>query len=141
LVDIIIGVLGYHRGMKVHPATRTFQALRIHVNREMDELDQGLRAAEKLLAPGGRIAAVSFHSLEDRRVKRFLLDRSGSNPRGSRHRPPEQAVGPAPTFELLRRGTIKPSNEETRKNPRARSARLRVAIRTNAPAWSEQEAA
>jgi 16S rRNA (cytosine1402-N4)-methyltransferase len=141
LVDIIIGVLGYHRGMKVHPATRTFQALRIHVNREMDELDQGLRAAEKLLAPGGRIAAVSFHSLEDRRVKRFLLDRSGSNPRGSRHQPPEQAVGPAPTFELLRRGTIKPSKEETRKNPRARSARLRVAIRTNAPAWSEQEAA
>jgi 16S rRNA (cytosine1402-N4)-methyltransferase len=141
LVDVIISVLGYHRGMKVHPATRTFQALRIYVNRELDELDQGLRAAEKLLAPGGRMAIVSFHSLEDRRVKQFLLDRSGSNPRGSRHLPPEQVSGPMPTFELLRRGTIKPSKAEAKANPRARSARLRVAIRTDAPAWSEQVAA
>jgi 16S rRNA (cytosine1402-N4)-methyltransferase len=116
------------------PATRTFQALRIAVNDELAALDRGLAAAERLLAPGGRLAVVSFHSLEDRRVKEFLRHRAGEAPRSSRHEPPAiRAL--APSFRLLHRRPIKPSAEEVMRNPRARSARLRAAERTAAPPW------
>ncbi len=118
------------------PATRTFQALRIYVNDELGELDHGLAAAEKVLGPGGRLAVVSFHSLEDRRVKEFLKLRSGTAPRTSRHMPVGDAIAAAPTFQLLRRGVAKPSAQETAANPRARSARLRAAERTGAPSWA-----
>ncbi|HEX3885774.1 MAG TPA: 16S rRNA (cytosine(1402)-N(4))-methyltransferase RsmH [Stellaceae bacterium] len=114
-------------------ATRTFQALRIAVNDELGELDRGLEAAERLLMPGGRVAVVAFHSLEDGRVKNFLRRRSGTAPAGSRHAPP-RASGPAPSFALLSRRPVKPSAAETSANPRARSARLRAAERTAAPA-------
>jgi len=116
------------------PATRTFQALRIAVNDELGELDRGLAAAEQLLMPGGRLAVVSFHSLEDRRVKAFLGRRSEQAPRGSRHRP-IPADRPAPSFRLLWRRAVKAGAEEIAANPRARSARLRAAERTAAPAW------
>ena len=120
----------------IDPATRTFQALRIYVNDELGELDRGLRAAERLLAAAGRLAVVSFHSLEDRRVKRFLAARSGRLPRPSRHAPaaPE---GPAPTFRLIARKAITPGADEVAANRRARSARLRTAERTAAPVWEE----
>jgi 16S rRNA (cytosine1402-N4)-methyltransferase len=116
------------------PATRTFQALRIAVNDELGELDRGLAAAERLLMPGGRLAVVSFHSLEDARVKSFLRRRSETM-RGSRHLPPLPG-GPAPSFVLQSRRPIRPGAEEVAGNPRARSARLRAAERTGAPALS-----
>jgi 16S rRNA (cytosine1402-N4)-methyltransferase len=118
----------------IDPATRTFQALRIRVNDEIDELRRALVAAEQLLAPGGWLAVVSFHSLEDREVKAFLRDRSGSGGRGSRHRP-EAGDRRAPSFRLAARRAIRPGEAECRANPRARSARLRAAQRTDAPAW------
>jgi 16S rRNA (cytosine1402-N4)-methyltransferase len=118
-------------GAGLDPATRTFQALRIAVNDELGELDRGLAAAERLLAPGGRLAVVSFHSLEDRRVKEFLRWRSETAPRPSRHEPTAETA--APSFRLLHRRAIKPSAEEVAHNPRARSARLRAAERTAAP--------
>ena len=124
----------------IDPATRTFQALRIHVNDELDELDHGLSAAERLLRPGGRLAVVSFHSLEDRQVKRFLTERSGAAPRASRHLP-EAGGGRPPTFRLMQRKPVTPGKAELAANPRARSARLRAAIRTDAPAWQEGRAA
>jgi len=117
----------------IDPATRTFQALRIAVNEELDELDRGLAAAERLLEPGGRLAVVAFHSLEDRRVKDFLRRRSADAPKASRHAPATR--GPAPSFRLISRKPVAPSAEETLRNPRARSARLRAAERTDAPAW------
>jgi 16S rRNA (cytosine1402-N4)-methyltransferase len=116
------------------PATRTFQALRIAVNDELGELDRGLAAAEQLLAPGGRLAVVSFHSLEDRRVKEFLRRRSDMAPRASRHRP-LGTEAPPPSFTLLTRRAVKPSVAEIAHNPRARAARLRSAARTAAPPW------
>jgi 16S rRNA (cytosine1402-N4)-methyltransferase len=116
----------------IDPATRTFQALRIAVNDELAELDRGLSAAEILLASGGRLAAVSFHSLEDRRVKTFLKSRSSASERRSR-RLPFEAEPPQPTFRLLTRKAIRPSEAEIERNPRARSARLRGAERTAAP--------
>lgn len=116
------------------PATRTFQALRIAVNDELDELERGLAAAEQLLAPGGRLAVVSFHSLEDRRVKEFLRRRSDMAPRASRHRP-VGAGSPPPSFTLVTRRAVKPSVAEIAHNPRARAARLRAAARTAAPPW------
>jgi 16S rRNA (cytosine1402-N4)-methyltransferase len=119
-------------GDGIDPATRTFQALRIAVNDELGEVDRGLEAAESLLAAGGRLAVVSFHSLEDRRVKEFLRERAGEAARPSRHLP-AAALGPAPTFRLLARGAVKPSAAECAANPRARSARLRAAERTRAP--------
>ena len=125
----------------IDPATRTFQALRIHVNDELGELDRALAAAERLLAPGGRLAVVAFHSLEDRRVKAFLRSRAGHAPRASRHLPMAQEEGRAPTFTLIKTGAIKPGTEETAANPRARSARLRGAERTQAPAWPGEQAA
>lgn len=120
---------------KIHPATRTFQALRILVNDELGELARALAAAERLLAPAGRLAVVAFHSLEDAIVKAFLVERSGRLPGGSRHRPERPAAARQPSFSLARAGAIKPSKAQTAANPRARSARLRVALRTAAPAW------
>jgi 16S rRNA (cytosine1402-N4)-methyltransferase len=117
------------------PATRTFQALRISVNDELGELDRGLTAAERLLMPGGRLAVVSFHSLEDARVKTFLRRRSEEE-RGSRHRPPRPGGG-APSFLLHSRRPVRPGADETARNPRARSARLRTAERTAAPPFAE----
>lgn len=127
-------------GPAIHPATRTFQALRIAVNRELEELAQGLAAAERLLRPGGRLAVVSFHSLEDRIVKRFLSARSGRAPQPSRHAPPAGAAA-APSFHLLFQGARQPDEAEIAANPRARSARLRAASRTEAPAWPFDAAA
>jgi len=112
-------------------ATRTFQALRIAVNDELGELDRGLAAAERLLMPGGRLAVVSFQSLDDARVKSFLRQRSEAS-RGSRHLPPRPDGG-APSFTLLSRRPLRPGPAEIARNPRARSARLRGAERTNAP--------
>lgn len=113
---------------ETHPATKTFQALRIAVNGELDELEQGLQGAENILADGGRLAVVTFHSLEDRIVKNFLRKRAGREARGSRHRP-EVAVVQHITFKLDHSKAIMPASEELRGNPRARSAKLRVATR------------
>ena len=118
----------------IDPATRTFQALRIKVNDELGELQRGLAAAERLLNPGGWLAVVSFHSLEDREVKNFLRQRAGEADRGSRHRP-DTGARRTPSFRLASRKALKPGDAEIRRNPRARSARLRAAQRTDAPAW------
>jgi 16S rRNA (cytosine1402-N4)-methyltransferase len=139
LAAVVRRALGYRQGQKSDPATRTFQAIRIHLNAELDELEQGLRAAERSLRPGGRLAVVTFHSLEDRIVKRFFRTRSGATPAGSRHRP-MAAKGPAPTFEQVAK-PVSPSETELARNPRARSARLRTAVRTAAPAWDQEKAA
>jgi len=112
------------------PATRTFQAIRIHVNDELGELTRGLVAAERALAPGGRLAVVSFHSLEDRLVKRYFIDRSGTAPRGSRHLPERSAAAPRAAFERPAK-PVRPTDAEVARNPRARSATLRVARRTS----------
>ena len=135
LAAVVRKALGYRQGQKSDPATRTFQAIRIHLNAELDELEQGLRAAERALVPGGRLAVVTFHSLEDRIVKRFLKSRSGATPAGSRHRP-EAASGPAPSFGQVKK-LVSASERELAINPRARSARLRSAVRTDAPAWDQ----
>lgn len=121
-------------GERIHPATRTFQALRIHVNGELDELTAALHAAERLLRPGGRLVTVTFHSLEDRIVKQFLSHRAGRTPAGSRHLP-DREPGPEPSFTLPFRGHLAASDAEIAANPRARSAKLRAAIRTAAPAF------
>lgn len=127
------------KGRGIDPATRTFQALRILVNDELGELERGLAAAERLLAPGGRLAVVAFHSLEDRLVKRFLRVRSGEAPQVSRHLPDSASGdGRAPSFRLLFRGATRPGAAECAANPRARSARLRAAERTAAPVWETQ---
>jgi 16S rRNA (cytosine1402-N4)-methyltransferase len=132
LAEIVRRAIGPAGKDRIDPATRTFQALRIAVNDELGEIDRGLAAAERILSPGGRMAIVSFHSLEDRRVKQFLRDRAGRNPKGSRHLP-ELAPQAEPTLRLIAPGGIEPGEAETRHNPRARSARLRVAERTDAP--------
>ena len=121
-------------GPGIDPATRTFQALRMEVNDELGELDRALAAAERLLAPGGRLVVIAFHSLEDRQVKSFLGARS-TPPAVSRHRP----AGPHrdPSFRLLTRRPVRPGEDEIFRNPRARSARLRAAERTAAPSWGE----
>ena len=119
----------------IDPATRTFQALRIAVNDELGELDRGLAAAERMLEPGGRLAVVSFHSLEDRRVKSFLRARSDAAPQTSRHFPTE--IRRAPSFRLITRKPTTASAAEAHRNPRARSAHLRAAERTAAPPWGE----
>ena len=138
LADVVRKALGHHAGMKKDPATRTFQAIRIHVNEELQELEGGLAAAEQVLAPGGRLAVVTFHSLEDRIVKRFLKSRSGSEAGGSRHRPAASQAGPAPTFEAVGK-PVRASAAELSANPRARSATLRAARRTDAPAWGDNQ--
>jgi 16S rRNA (cytosine1402-N4)-methyltransferase len=136
LADVVRRAAGGGKGEQIDPATRTFQALRIHVNDELGELRRGLEAAERVLRAGGRLVVVAFHSLEDRLVKHFLRQRSGDVPNPSRHSPmPDTAGGPAPTFTLLQRSARKPARAEAETNPRARSARLRAAERTAAPAW------
>jgi 16S rRNA (cytosine1402-N4)-methyltransferase len=111
-------------------ATRTFQALRIQVNDELGEVERGLAAAAALLAPGGRLVVVAFHSLEDRIVKRFMAEAAGRSPGASRHDPAAlRHVREAPRFALLHPRALKPQEDETRDNPRARSARLRALLR------------
>ncbi|WP_294283688.1 16S rRNA (cytosine(1402)-N(4))-methyltransferase RsmH [uncultured Sphingomonas sp.] len=136
LATVVRKALGHRPHDKKDPATRTFQAIRIHVNRELGELADGLAAAERLLKPGGRLAVVTFHSLEDRMVKRFLRERSGNTPGGSRHLP-QAGAARAPSFATVGRG-IRAGEAELARNPRARSATLRTAIRTAAPAWNEE---
>ena len=136
LAAIVRRAAGFRQGQKSDPATRTFQAIRIHLNAELDELEQGLAAAERSLRPGGRLAVVTFHSLEDRIVKRFFRERSGSTPAGSRHRPTVADPNP-PTFQRVAK-PVSPSERELAANPRARSARLRSAVRTSAPARKER---
>jgi 16S rRNA (cytosine1402-N4)-methyltransferase len=133
LAAIVRRAAGFRPGQKSDPATRTFQAIRIHLNAELEELEQGLEAAERALKPGGRLAVVTFHSLEDRIVKRFFRERSGGTPAGSRHRP-EQTDPRKPTFERVAK-PASPTERELADNPRARSARLRSAVRTSAPSW------
>jgi 16S rRNA (cytosine1402-N4)-methyltransferase len=132
LALVVRKALGYRAGDKKDPATRTFQAIRIHINRELGELEDGLVAAEKLLQPGGRLAVVTFHSLEDRIVKNFLRDRSGQKSAGSRHLPQVNEIRPAPTFHTPAKA-VRPAAAEQALNPRARSATLRSAVRTDAP--------
>ncbi len=133
LAAIVRRASGFRPGQKSDPATRTFQAIRIHLNAELEELEQGLAAAERALKPGGRLAVVTFHSLEDRVGERFLKGRSGATPAGSRHRP-QIADTRLLTFERVAK-PVGPSEEELSRNPRARSARLRSATRTAAPIW------
>ena len=130
LAEIVAGCLPRPKPGQVHPATRAFQAIRIAVNDEMGALVGGLEAAERALVPGGRLAVVAFHSIEDRIVKRFLHSRAGAAGAPNRHAP--EVATPAPSFRLLNRGAAA-SEDEVAANPRARSARLRVAERTAAP--------
>ena len=139
LAEIVRQAVGGRSSAGIDPATRTFQALRIYVNDELGELDRGLAAAEDLLRPGGRLAVVTFHSLEDRRAKTFLRRRSGRSSQQSRHLPDRPASLPEPSFRLLSDAT--PADDEVRSNPRARSARLRAAERTAAAAWPRGPAA
>jgi len=136
LAHVVRRALGYKPHDKKDPATRTFQAIRIHLNRELGELEDALLAAERVLKPGGRLAIVTFHSLEDRLVKRFLRDRSGAAPQGSRHLPMPGDTGPAPSFERVAK-PVRAGTQEIERNPRARSATLRVATRTAAAAGGQ----
>lgn len=138
LATVVRRALGYRPHDKKDPSTRTFQAIRIHLNRELDELADGLAAAERVLKPGGRLAVVTFHSLEDRLVKRFFRERSGGLPGGSRHLP-QVAAKAAPSFETIGRA-VRAGDDEIARNPRARSATLRVAQRTSAAPWPVGEA-
>ena len=139
LVAVVERVLGRGKVGGRHPATRAFQALRIYVNDELGELVQGLAAAERVLHPGGRLAVVTFHSLEDAVVKRFLKLRAGRQEQGSRHLPPGAPPGAPPlrqpSFRFVNPKPVNPGEAEIAANPRARSARLRWAVRTDAPAW------
>ena len=139
LAHVVRRALGHKPHEKKDPATRTFQAIRMHINRELGELEDGLDAAERALKPGGRLAVVTFHSLEDRLVKNFMRARSGSEPAGSRHMP-MRADGPKPTFERVAK-PVRASDAEIARNPRARSATLRSAQRTSAPSWTLTESA
>ncbi|HMB11378.1 16S rRNA (cytosine(1402)-N(4))-methyltransferase RsmH [Saliniramus sp.] len=122
-----------------HPATRTFQALRIAVNDELGELARALHGAEEALAPGGRLVVVTFHSLEDRIVKQYLAQRAGRGGGFSRH-VPVAGPGPQPSFRLVTKGPVKPGTAENAANPRARSAKLRAGERLDAPAQPESDA-
>jgi 16S rRNA (cytosine1402-N4)-methyltransferase len=132
LAGLIENVLGRGKPGQSHPATRSFQAIRIAVNDEFGQLIEGLEAAERALKPGGRLAVVTFHSLEDRIVKKFLQARSGGGGNANRYAP--AAVEAEPAFKLTPRKAIGPDAEELAENPRSRSAILRVATRTRAPA-------
>ena len=134
LAAVVRKALGARATDKKDPATRTFQAIRIHLNRELDELTEGLEAAERTLAAGGRLSVVSFHSIEDRIVKHFLRERSGAMPGGSRHRPHTGEHGPIPSFEVVAK-PIRAGAVELARNPRARSATLRTARRTSMAPW------
>ncbi|WP_440641989.1 16S rRNA (cytosine(1402)-N(4))-methyltransferase RsmH [Bradyrhizobium sp. PUT101] len=136
LADLVGRVVRSKPG-DIHPATRTFQALRIFVNEELDELQRALAAAERVLKPGGRLVVVSFHSLEDRIVKNFLAERSRTGG-GSRHLPEVAQV--TPSFRVLTRRPVVAGEDEVAHNPRARSAKLRAAERTSAPAHGTDEA-
>jgi 16S rRNA (cytosine1402-N4)-methyltransferase len=140
LASIVRRAVGHKPGAPKDPATRTFQAIRIHINRELDELTDGLEAAERMLKPGGRLAVVTFHSLEDRIVKQFLRRRSGGEGAASRHAPVAAGQGPAPTFGKAAKA-VRPSHDEIARNPRARSATLRSATRTKAAAWGNEDIA
>lgn len=136
LADLVLRVFHGRKDEGRHPATRTFQALRIFVNDELGELERGLRGAEEILKPGGRLVVVTFHSLEDRIVKQFLAERSGKVDRGSRHLPQKNLQFSPSSFRIVNSRPLTPQKGELDLNPRARSARLRAAIRTEAPAWS-----
>ncbi|MBL8530799.1 MAG: 16S rRNA (cytosine(1402)-N(4))-methyltransferase RsmH [Hyphomonadaceae bacterium] len=139
LAGIVERAVGGRKGARTHPATKTFQALRMLVNDELGELARGLSAAERALKPGGRLAVVSFHSLEDRMVKQFIAARADAQGRGSRHMP-DAPRAREPSFTLERKRATAPGDAETAANPRARSASLRWAVRTDAPAWDDLEA-
>lgn len=130
LASLVRSVVRTSPKEKKDPATRTFQALRIYVNEELKELERALDAAERLLAPKGRLVVVVFHSLEDRIVKRYLAERSRTDAGVSRHMPVLHAEPVKPAFELLTKKTVLPGEEEMQRNPRARSAKLRAAMRT-----------
>jgi 16S rRNA (cytosine1402-N4)-methyltransferase len=132
-----VGRIVHARPGAIHPATRTFQALRLFVNDELGELAKALAAAERILKPSGRLAVISFHSLEDRIVKIFLAERSRTSG-GSRHLPEVEL--PAPSFQVLTKRPIVADDAEVAQNPRARSAKLRVAERTAAPAITAESA-
>lgn len=132
LVRAVEGCLPRPKPGQAHPATRTFQAIRIAVNDEYGQLVEGMEAAERVLAPGGQLAVVTFHSIEDRMVKRFLQAKSSDGGGGSRHAPERAAH--VPEFKVKSRKAIGPDAQELEENPRSRSAKLRVAIRTAAPA-------
>lgn len=135
LADVVLRV--FH-GRKVdgrHPATRTFQALRIYINDELGELATALAAAERILKPDGRLVVVTFHSLEDRIVKKFFNARTGKESRGSRHLPEQSIKSIEPSFRFVNARPLTPSKGELDVNPRARSARMRSAIRTEAQPW------
>ncbi|WP_431855474.1 16S rRNA (cytosine(1402)-N(4))-methyltransferase RsmH [Azospirillum sp.] len=135
LADIVRRVVPKSGRDGIDPATRTFQGLRIHVNDELGEIRRGLAAAERILKPGGRLAVVSFHSLEDREVKAFLKERSSPPPAPSRHAPAVAGDQRQPSFRLIHRKPVAPGEAELKNNPRARSSRLRAAERTAAPAF------
>ena len=141
LAHVVERALGRRHDDDRHPATRTFQALRIAVNDELGELVRGLAAAESLLRPGGRLVVVTFHSLEDRIVKRFLARRAGRQPATSRHGPPLVGAPPDPSFQIVNHRPVTPSEAELAANPRARSAKLRAAVRTQAPAYPAESQA
>jgi 16S rRNA (cytosine1402-N4)-methyltransferase len=130
LADLVASIIRAEPG--IHPATRVFQALRIAVNDELGELVRALHAAEQVLRPGGRLAVVTFHSLEDRIVKQFFAARTGRAGGGSRHLP--TAATDAPSFRAVTRGPVVPGDAEVARNPRSRSGKLRAAERTDAPA-------
>lgn len=132
LADVVGSVLGRHKIEGRNPATRTFQALRIFVNDELGELERALAAAEVVLPPGGRLVVVTFHSIEDRIVKRFFAERCRPEPAGSRHLPAAATAAP-PSFQFVNRKPVNAGQDEIAANPRARSAKLRAAVRTDAP--------
>jgi 16S rRNA (cytosine1402-N4)-methyltransferase len=138
LATLAARVLGRERIAGRHAATRTFQALRIYINDELGELARALAAAERILAPGGRLVTVTFHSLEDRIVKHFLKERTRPEEHGSRHLPPSAGRRPDPSFRFVNHRQVSPTAAEVAANPRARSARLRAAVRTDAAAWGEE---
>jgi 16S rRNA (cytosine1402-N4)-methyltransferase len=141
LAQSIVRTLGRERIAGRHAATRTFQALRIYINEELEELSAALLACERVLKAGGRLIVVTFHSLEDAIVKRFLKQRAAPPPRGSRHLPSAPSAAPPPSFQILNQRPITPSPEEIEANWRARSAKLRGAVRTDAPPWPATDAA
>jgi 16S rRNA (cytosine1402-N4)-methyltransferase len=140
LAELVVRVLGREKIAGRHAATRTFQALRMHLNDELGELARGLAAAERSLNVGGRLVVVTFHSLEDRLTKQFLRARAVPAGQGSRHLPPGAVGQAAPSFRFVNPRPVSPRPEEVAANPRARSAKLRAAVRTDAPAWPEPAA-